>query len=199
MFFWRVQRNACVETWYCERRFREPRCIYGAWCFSVTYDGGKSPWRLCCIYCSAVLDKRMLLENAYTSWKERRSRITSSFGTKLSKDWDQITESKQTTTLEPNGPSSCTAGAQSLRSSVCRTLRVRQYVNILLEERCESLYIHRKMEVQLWLYLAGRKVEICWTWRQTCKIISSWKTQYHSLIRYVDVFTEPCWTDKIRN
>ena len=39
----KVQKKSDVERRYFERRFRGLRCIYGARCFSATYDGGKRP------------------------------------------------------------------------------------------------------------------------------------------------------------
>ena len=109
--------NGVSWTWYCDRRFMKLRCIYGARCFSVTYDGGKSLGRYIKITRLFCLIKRCR-EHTHTSRNERRTRTSSSFGTRLSEDFDQITECKKTSELDLNWRFSGSTLAQSLRSTI---------------------------------------------------------------------------------
>ena len=54
-----VEKPSGIERWFCETRFRKLRCIYGARCFSVTYDGGNCLWTLFQDY-QAVLGKQVM-------------------------------------------------------------------------------------------------------------------------------------------
>ena len=116
-----VQRKSGVERWYCEGRFREVRRVYGARCFSVKHDDGKSfghYFRVTRLFWISKWGR----ERIHTSRIERRIRNSSSFGKRLSNNLDPNTESKKTTTLWLNWRPSSTAGAQSSLSPIRWTL-----------------------------------------------------------------------------
>ena len=110
-----------VLRWYCERRVGELRCIYRTRCFSGTCDGGKSLGRYF-KFTRLFWTSKWCRERLHTSRNERRTRTSSSFWRRWSKDLVQITESKKTQNLGLNWRSRCTAGVQSLRPSTGWTL-----------------------------------------------------------------------------
>ena len=123
--------------------------------------------------------------STHTCRNERRTRTSSSFGTRLSEDFDQITESKKTTELDLNWRSSSSAVAQSV-NHLAEPLWESPYGKALIEEGGEK--------VTGWGCLCFRfvddikmigKLRICRRCGHNCKNKSIWMTQYHSLIRYI--------------
>ena len=111
----------------------------------------------------------------------------SSFGRRLFKDSDQITESKKTTKLGLNWLSSGAAGAQSLRSSIGWTLMRKKFQKFQLGGGRDKvpgwkcLYLHRKLQLFISVYvddirMAGRTKTCprCW---QHCKNIVNLEDQ----------------------